>query len=197
MPAARAGRPRDPSLDERALEAARALLVESGFEATTIQAVAKRSGVHSSAIYRRWPSRYELIQDAIFPGFDQPSVAPTGELRADLGRFLDAYLDAFGSPAARAAAPGLLAHQRAGEHDRSPDRHLRVSARPQFRAILDAAGPGAVDPAVDPDDVFDLLLGAILARTQVPTVAARDAPVERTVDLLVRLLRPPSGAGPA
>ena len=78
-----AGRPRDAGLSERALAAARELLTESGFEATTIQAVAARSGVHASAIYRRWPSRIELIEEAVFPGLSPLSVQPTGDLRTD------------------------------------------------------------------------------------------------------------------
>ena len=44
--------------------------------------------------------------------------------------------------------------------------------------------------AVDPDDVFDMLLGAILARTLVYPVTARNPPVERTVDMVLRLLTP-------
>ena len=102
MTGSRAGRPRDSSLDERAIAATLELLVERGFEGTTVQAVAKRSGVHASALYRRWSSRIELIEEAIFPGFDPPAVEPTGDLRADLLRFLGAYLAAFGSPAALA-----------------------------------------------------------------------------------------------
>jgi len=193
MATARAGRPRDSSLDERALAAARELLVEEGFEATTMQAVAKRSQVHSSALYRRWPSRIELIQDAIFPGFDPPTVAPTGDLRADLRRFLEAYLEAFGSPAAVAAAPGLMAHHRTNARAESPEQYLRVSARPQFREILATAPAGAVDPRLDPDDVFDILLGAILSRTLVPTIAKHPKPLDRTIDLLVRMVRPDDG----
>ena len=190
MTGARVGRPRDPNLDERALAATLELLVEQGFEATTVQTVAKRSGVHTSALYRRWPSRIELIEDAVFPGFDPPSVEPTGDLSADLLRFLQAYMAAFGSPAMRAAAPGLMAHHQSAGNSRSPEHYLSVSARPQFQDILQAAPPGAVDPDIDPDDAFDILLGAILARTVIPTIATRQPPLERTVDLLIRMLRP-------
>jgi hypothetical protein len=68
-----------------------------------------------------------------------------------------------------------------------------VSARPQFQDILCAAPAESIDPTVDPDDVFDMLLGAILARTLIPTVARRRRPLERTVDLALRLLRPEHG----
>ena len=65
-----------------------------------------------------------------------------------------------------------------------------MSARPQFLDILAAAPADKVDPDLEPDDVFDLLLGAIMARTLVPTVAQRNRPVERLVDLVLRLLHP-------
>ena len=192
-PPRRRGRPRDAAISERALAAARELLAERGFEATTIQAVAERSGVHASAIYRRWPSRIELIEEAVFPGLSPLTVQPTGDLRRDVRRFIDANLEVFSAPAARAAAAGLLAHHQAKARPSSPEAYLRVSARPQFRDILAAAPPGSIDPAVDPDDVFDMLLGAILARTLVFPVTARHPPVERTVDMVLRLLRPPEG----
>ena len=83
-------------------------LVELGYEATTVQAIAERSGVHASAIYRRWPSRVEIIEQAVFPGFGTITVRPTGELRRDFRRFVRSYVTTLGSPVARAAAPGLL-----------------------------------------------------------------------------------------
>jgi len=44
---------------------------------------------------------------------------------------------------------------------------------------------------VDPDDVFDMLLGAVLTRTVVYPATARHRPIERTVEMILRLLRPP------
>jgi AcrR family transcriptional regulator len=131
------GRPRDATIDERVLEAARELLVEVGFDATTLQAIAERSGVHASAIYRRWPSRVEIIEQVVFPGFESVTVEPTGDL-----------LD-----------------------------------------IIRAAPPASVDRDVDADDVFGMLLGAIVARTLIPTVSGRSRPVERLVDMTELLLR--------
>lgn len=45
---------------------------------------------------------------------------------------------------------------------------------------------------MDPDDVFDMLLGAVLIRTVVYPVTARHRPIERTVEMILRLLRPPA-----
>ncbi|MFI1212998.1 TetR/AcrR family transcriptional regulator [Streptomyces sp. NPDC020802] len=189
------GRPRDTTINERALAATRELLVQRGFEATTIQSVAEHAGVHASALYRRWPSRIELIAEATFPGLDQRAVEPTGDLRGDLHRFVRAYVATFTAPAARAAAAGLLAHNQTSSRPRPPELNLRVSARPRFQDILRAAPPGSVDPTVDPDDVFDMLLGAILTRVLLPAATARRTPVERTVDMIMRLLAPTGGEG--
>jgi AcrR family transcriptional regulator len=186
------GRPRDTTIDDRAIAATLDLLTEVGYEQTTIQSVAKRAGLHASALYRRWHSRVELIEAAVFPGFDPPDVRPTGDLRADLRRLVRVYAATLTAPAARAAMPGLLAHYQASGMTPAPDQYLRVSARPQFQDILCAAPDDAVDPDLNPDDVFDLLLGAILGRVLVPTIYARRRPLDRTVDLIVRLLRQPA-----
>ncbi len=184
------GRPRDTSIDARVLDATRQLLEERGFEAATVQAIAARSGVHASAIYRRWPSRVEIIEQAVFPGFASTTVRATGDLRADLRRFIHGYLATMGAPAARAAMPGLLATYQSAGRTAAPETWLAVSARPQFNDILQAAPAGSVRPDVNPDDVFDMLLGAIVARVLIPTVIQRDRPAERLVELILRLLQP-------
>lgn len=188
-PAATAGRPRDQSIDRRVLDATRALLAESGFEGATVQAIAARAGVHASAVYRRWASRVEIVEQVAFPGLEASAPAPTGDLRRDLRRFLRRYDRMLREPAARAAIPALLALYQAGR-DTPAGGWLPVSLRPRFREILEAAGPSQVDPDVDPEDVFDVLLGAILARILVPTVARRERPIERLVDAALRLLQP-------
>lgn len=184
------GRPRDDGISRRALQAARELLVERGFDATTMQAVADHAGLHASALYRRWPSRIELIEEATFPGLAPEAVQPTGDLRADLHRFIETYLESFSQPAARAAATGLFTHRHAAPRTRPPELYLRVSARPHFRDILRAAPPGAVDPSLDPDEAFTLLLGAILTSTLLGAAAVVPLPADRITELIIRTIRP-------
>ena len=71
------------------------------------------------------------------------------------------------------------------------------STSPTFRRLPDGGGGGpahcehgSVDPTVDTDDLFDLLLGVVLTRTLLGHVIPRHAPVERTVELLIRAVRP-------
>lgn len=190
MPASSRGRPRKAEIDRRVIAATRELLAEAGFNATTIQAVSRRAEVRPASIYRRWPSRIEMIEEAIFPGLDAVAVEPSGNLKADLENFVAAYKATFSSPVALAALPALVSEYHAATT--GPDRAERAwqSARPQFRAILDAAPPGSVDPALDPDDVFDLLVGAVLYKIHSASLGSRvDAP-DRTVEMILRVLKP-------
>jgi AcrR family transcriptional regulator len=180
------GRPRDPGIDALVLATTRELLGEVGFAATTVQEISRRSGVHPPAIYRRWPSRLALIEDAAFSGLTEIRIRPTGDLRRDLGRFVRAYERSLDNPAALAAIPGLLTTY-LGDTAPPPARWLHLSVRPQFYAILDAAAE-AVDPDIDVDDVFDVVQGTILARIMVPAVRARRRRIETTVEFIVRIL---------
>ena len=96
------------------------------------------------------------------------------------------------SPSRPLAPPSvpLLVHYQTSGAERDASGFLNISTRPQFAAILRAAQPGSVDPKVNPDDVFDMLLGSMLARTLIPTVASRRRPLERLVDLVVRAVEP-------
>jgi len=188
------GRPRNPEIDDVVLEATRQLLAEAGFTATTVQEISRRAGVHPPAIYRRWPSRLALIEDAAFSGLTGIRVKPTGDLRGDLRRFLVAYERGLGAPAARAAIPGLLTSYQDAV-PQPPARWMHLSVRPQFFAILEAAGD-AVDPALDLDEVFDLVEGAILGRILVPAIAHRGSGIDSTVDMVVRILTPRSTTVP-
>ncbi|WP_286218844.1 TetR/AcrR family transcriptional regulator [Paraoerskovia sediminicola] len=85
--AAGPGRPRDAALDDVILAAARDLVVESGFDGTTMDAVAERAGTGKATLYRRWGSKTELVADAISRSTPTPvadDIPDTGSLRGDL-----------------------------------------------------------------------------------------------------------------
>lgn len=190
QPSAARGRPRKREIDERAIRATRELLAQEGFAATTIQAVSRRAQVRPASIYRRWPSRIEMIEEAIFPGLDGVTVEPTGDLARDLRGFVDAYRATFSSPVALAALPALISEYHASSRPRAPDERAWQSARPMLRAILKAAPQGTVDPTLDPDDVFDLLVGAILYKIHSEALGSGSGAPDRTVGMILRVLRP-------
>ena len=66
VPAHRApGRPRSAQADQAIIDAIVDLLVDRGYREVTIEAVAARAGVAKTTIYRRWPSKAEMVVEAI------------------------------------------------------------------------------------------------------------------------------------
>ncbi|WP_406238788.1 TetR/AcrR family transcriptional regulator [Nocardia sp. NBC_01009] len=155
----RPGRPRDADKDLAVLIAARHLLAEVGYPQTTIVAIAKRAGVNTPAIYRRWPTRQALLEEAIHGPGAHALPEPTGDLRADLATWVRIFLARADSPAARAGVPGLLADSQTEEARR---RLLTIGApvRKAFAELLGAAvDDGRIAPGADPDLLFEILSG--------------------------------------
>ncbi|WP_229069058.1 TetR/AcrR family transcriptional regulator [Actinoplanes sp. DH11] len=90
---------------QHVLDAVTALLVEQGYEALTVDAVAARSGVHRTTVYRRWRDAGGLLADALDAAREQPWEPPdTGSLAGDLGEINRQVADALtGTPPIAAA----------------------------------------------------------------------------------------------
>jgi AcrR family transcriptional regulator len=61
---ARRGRPRSVETADAILESAYRMMASEGLSATTIEAIARDSGVSKMTIYKWWPSREALLIDA-------------------------------------------------------------------------------------------------------------------------------------
>ena len=57
------GAQRNPDSEEAILAAAEAILIEEGFAAFSIEAVARRAKAGKPTIYRWWPSKAALLLD--------------------------------------------------------------------------------------------------------------------------------------
>jgi AcrR family transcriptional regulator len=93
---ARTGRPttrrRGPELEKALLDAAFDDLMEKGYDAFTYESVAARAQTSRAVVYRRWPSKPELVTAAIaHGGHREPVQIPdTGSLRGDMMALLQA-----------------------------------------------------------------------------------------------------------
>ena len=61
----RLGRKRDHTRDPEILDAALDVLAETGYDGMTIDMVAARAKAGKATLYRRWPSKAELVIDAV------------------------------------------------------------------------------------------------------------------------------------
>lgn len=154
----RLGPHRDPEVDRAILEAARELLVERGYAAVSIDAIATRAGVSRPAIYRRWPSKAHLIARAVFP--DVGGEEEASDLVEEIRTVIRGTIQLFGARPAREAMPGLMTEMRADS-----GLYQKLSARldtPTRRELARYLDSGGVRGAVDSDTVLDMIAGAAL-----------------------------------
>lgn len=165
--AAAGGRPRSERARRAIFDAACELFEEGGYPAASIEAIAARSGVAKTTIYRWWPHRAALMVELLLKLAEQAAPPPAGPdpmraLRMELhrvaqavdappGRLLMALLsDAMNDPEVRdALLVGLFAPRRKATAD----------------VIRRAQDAGAVRAGVPPEVAVDLFFGPLFYKT--------------------------------
>jgi AcrR family transcriptional regulator len=134
-----------------ALDATLELLGERGYSALTVEAVAERSGVHKTTLYRRWESAEGLVASALLMGTEQEWSAPdTGSLEGDLRAVNLELVHYFTAPAERelptASISAAFLSPRAADALRAfyVDRHARSAAIVE-RAVARGEVPAGTD----------------------------------------------------
>lgn len=123
-------------------EATLAELTAVGYAELTMEHVASRARASKGSLYRRWPSRAELVADAVhhtLPGCGEPP--DTGSVRGDVLSCLRGFANILNG-ASGEAVRGLLA-----ESIRNPDLMEVIRVRfidPTGSLFLDVLGRGAV-----------------------------------------------------
>jgi len=145
-------------------------LADVGYDSLSMEEIAIRAGVGKGAVYRRWPSKAQLVVGAMVHWREQiaPLAAPdTGTLLGDIEAIADGVPD-FDETAKRriAVLVGLV-----GAAARDPQLRLALVeegfGRPR-QAILDvlyrAETRGEIQPGVDIELVPDIVLGLNFVR---------------------------------
>ena len=104
-PGGRAAKVRDS-----VLRATQAALAQDGYDALSIEDVARRAGVHKTTVYRRWPSKAELVADTMRErSTERVEVPDTGTLAGDLRALARAVAANIGSDDGYTITRNLLA----------------------------------------------------------------------------------------
>lgn len=168
---------------QRVLSAAAELVAERGTAGATIEAIAARSGVARTTIYRQWPHPATLVLDA-FRGVVPDIPAPdTGTLRGDLLVLVHGLATGLQEgPAGRLLAALLDAATRDADYARL---HAEEAARrhaPVLAVLERGRRRGELPPDVRLEELVDRLAGPVLQRRFVTGLALDDGFVERVVD---------------
>ncbi len=158
------------------------LLQQHGYDRLTVDAVAATARASKATVYRRWPSKAELVLAAFIEGIRQVAVAPdTGTLRGDL-----LQLGHVISEQARQHASTIRAVLVEVSRNPALDEALQQQFIEKRKALMhhvlaQAVDRGEIDSAAVHDELWDLLPGYLIFRSIIPS----RPPTNRTVQTLV------------
>ena len=161
---------RSARVRQAVLDAAFAELGEKGYGGLSIEAVALRSGVAKTTVYRRWPTRDELVADALDSRSDRYEPIPdTGSLRGDLKEFCEGVRAKLTSNHGKAMLKSLVAAV-----DQSPE--IVETVQRFWRGRRDVGGylierwirRGVLRSETDADLLVELILAPIYLRVLLP-----------------------------
>lgn len=163
-PARGRGRPRSEKAEQAILAATLRMVGTHGVAGTTIEGVAADAGVGKTTIYRRWPSKNELILAAVSqmaPRVDPPD---TGSVHGDLEAVRDLQRTRLAGTGLLTVAPRVLAESMNDPqlHQGFLDRVIEPN-RQLLRTIFERGRErGELRPDVDVEALVDILHGTVI-----------------------------------
>ena len=160
------GRPRSARADRAILEAALDLFGEVGFEGLTIEGVAERAGVGKTTIYRRWPSKEELVSAAVGTLSADIAVPDTGSVRKDLVDLVRQLVRFIISQRAGHVLPRMASEMAAGSSMGRAYVAMVIGPRRELvaEALRRGIERGELRRDLDVDLTIDALIGPIIVR---------------------------------
>ena len=158
------------------------LLQEHGYDGLTVDAVASAARASKATVYRRWPSKAELVLAAFIEGIRQVAVPPdTGTLRDDL-----LHVGGIVCQQARRQAGTIRAILVEVSRHPALNDALQHQFIDQRKALIQhilrhAVDRGEIGAAAITDELWDILPGYLLFRSIMPG----RPPTRRTVQVLV------------
>jgi AcrR family transcriptional regulator len=143
------------------LDASAKELARVGYAALRMDDVAAAAGVNKTTVYRRWPTKPDLVR-ATFEWLSQgPLETPDlGSIREDLGSLLAAFVARMASPEKRCIVRMIYADM---EHPEVQElvRAMREQQRVPWRTVITRAiERGELPAGSDAQLILDLVLGA-------------------------------------
>jgi AcrR family transcriptional regulator len=165
-----------------------------GYGRLRIDAVAARSGVNKTTIYRRWPEKAQLVCAALKTVGGPPGDPDTGSVRADLIESFRSSMRGWTTDRGRGLLR-VLAVERADDAVDRIARALRGRHETARRAMLArAVARGELPASADVDLLLDVLAGAVLTRVRNHRGPLDPAWLARVVDFTLAAARATASA---
>lgn len=164
-PARLRGRPPSPEARNKALRAARDILLNEGFGRLTIEAVAARSGVSKPTIYRNWANAVELAMAALMADPATPSGKAGENLAGSLGSQMRALVTAFATTRGRQIALALASSDPESEMTKAFRNRVILSSRETGRRLVgEAVARGEIAAPADIETLLDMIYAPVFYR---------------------------------
>jgi AcrR family transcriptional regulator len=158
------------------------LLAEHGYDGLTVDAVASEARASKATVYRRWPSKAELVLAAFIEGICQIAVPPeTGTLRGDLLHIGDKICQQGAQLASTIRAVLVEASRHPALGDALQHQFLDQRKATLQHVLRQAIDRGEIPEDAIADELWDLLPGYLIYRCILPG----QPPTRRTVRALV------------
>jgi AcrR family transcriptional regulator len=162
-------------------------VAEQGAAAVSVAEIARRSGVHDTSIYRRWPTKEHLILDSLLNySAAQLSIPDTGSLRDDLLAFAASVTTYAATPIGQALLKAMAV---------TDDDEAMAASRAEFwlfrldqaRTMIDrAVERGEVAADTDPALALELLISPLHFRLLLSRQQIDRHVVAQLVDILLK-----------
>jgi AcrR family transcriptional regulator len=176
---------RGESVVNGVLAAAVQELARAGYRGLRIEDVALRAGVNKTTIYRRWPTKVELVRAVLASNAHRFVLPQTGGLRSDLLAVGRNFVELAGSPEGQSVIRMLVAE---GSDPEVADleRLMRATFDAMPKTVLaNAVARGELAPDVDHMVVFDAFIGAIHHRIFMMNEPVTEEFLARLVDVIL------------
>jgi len=156
-----------------------------GYSSLRVEDVAARSGVNKTTIYRRWPTKPELVGAALRAVWESPEVPDTGALRSDLLTSLKKTAAFAMSPIGRGLTR-VIQVERAHPELEPIARGLREEFR-ALREVLVVRGieRGELPPSTDARFLTDMVAAPIFYRLFTEGESVDTAFIESVIDVVL------------
>ncbi len=161
-------------------------LGRTGYGALRIEDVAARAGVNKTTVYRRWPTKEDLVRAALLSITADKFVVPnTGSLRGDLLAIAHRMVETTRSLGGQGLLRLMIA-EGPGSELVAIAKSLRKTHEAVPRSVIEAAqARGELPPDADAMLLFDVLVAALNRRLFLDRQDVDDAYLGRLVDLLL------------
>jgi AcrR family transcriptional regulator len=158
------------------------LLQEHGYDRLTVDAVAAKARASKATVYRRWPSKAELVLAAFMEGIRQVAVPPdTGTLRNDLLRMGELICQQGQQHASTIRAVLVEVSRSPALNDVMQHQFVEQRKALMNHILQQAVDRGEIDQAAINDELWDLLPHYLIFRSIIPG----RPPTRHTVQTLV------------